>query len=156
MLGLRVAQAYATAFNLVTKKTEIAARSLRSMWKFPIFWLYCFTAQMFVNWPLSFYVLVLGATARSAVNYLKDAIHRKTDVVRQVPCRSIEESDARVSDRAKGVLFSPQHQKWIDDIANLGEQLKGGDQFVNTSNFARSAFPLRCWPSRSRRRRHSG
>ncbi len=48
--SLSVAQAYAA----VTKKTEIAARSLRSMWKFPIFWLYCFTAQMFVNWPWSF------------------------------------------------------------------------------------------------------
>ncbi len=37
---------------------------------------------------------------------------------------------------AKGVLFSPQHQKWIDDVTQLGRHLKDADKYVNTSNTA--------------------
>src|SRR5262249_38706820 len=34
------------------------------------------------------------------------------------------------------VLFSREHQQWIDNIAQLGRHLKNADQYVNTSNTA--------------------
>jgi len=42
----------------------------------------------------------------------------------------------KLSNGAKGILFSPDHRKWIDDIVQLGRHLKGGDQYRNTSNTA--------------------
>jgi hypothetical protein len=42
----------------------------------------------------------------------------------------------KLSDGAKGVLFSPSHRQWINDIAELGRHIKGGDQYRNTSNTA--------------------
>lgn len=42
----------------------------------------------------------------------------------------------KLSNGAKGILFSPDHRKWIDDIVGLGRHIKGGDQYRNTSNTA--------------------
>jgi len=42
----------------------------------------------------------------------------------------------KLAPQAKNVLFSPQHQKWIDDVAQLGRHLKDADKFVNHSNTA--------------------
>jgi hypothetical protein len=42
----------------------------------------------------------------------------------------------KLSPGAKGILFSPDHRKWIDDIVELGRHIKGGDQYRNTSNTA--------------------
>lgn len=42
----------------------------------------------------------------------------------------------KLSNGAKAILFSPEHRKWIDDIAELSRHIKGGDQYKNTSNTA--------------------
>lgn len=42
----------------------------------------------------------------------------------------------KTSDRAKGVLFQPQHLQNINDIVNLGEHIKGALKFANTSHTA--------------------
>lgn len=44
-----------------------------------------------------------------------------------------------LGDRAKNVLFSPQHKQALDDIAALGRHLKDADKFANTSNTAGAA-----------------
>lgn len=42
----------------------------------------------------------------------------------------------KLAPEAKNVLFSKDHRKWIDDVAQLGKHLKDADKFVNTSNTA--------------------
>ena len=42
----------------------------------------------------------------------------------------------KLSDRATGVLFSPQHRQNIDDIINLGSHIKGALRLSNTSHTA--------------------
>jgi hypothetical protein len=45
----------------------------------------------------------------------------------------------KMSDQGKALLFpDPQHRKMLDNIANLGQKIKGGDQYRNTSNTARA------------------
>lgn len=44
-----------------------------------------------------------------------------------------------LGDRAKGVLFSPDHKAALDNIAALGRHLKDADKFANTSNTAGAA-----------------
>lgn len=41
-----------------------------------------------------------------------------------------------LGDRAKNVLFSPEHKQSLDAIAALGRHLKDADKFANTSNTA--------------------
>lgn len=46
----------------------------------------------------------------------------------------------KMSDRAKALLFpDAQHRQMLDNISNLGQKLKGGDQYRNTSNTARAS-----------------
>lgn len=45
----------------------------------------------------------------------------------------------KLGDRAKSVLFSPEHQTSLDNIAALGRHLKDADKFANTSNTAGAA-----------------
>jgi hypothetical protein len=40
----------------------------------------------------------------------------------------------RISNGAKNVMFSPEHQQWINNIASLGKHLKNADKYVNNSN----------------------
>jgi hypothetical protein len=47
----------------------------------------------------------------------------------------------KTSDRAKAVLFSPQHLQNINDIVNLGEHIKGALKFANTSHTASTFIP---------------
>ena len=44
-----------------------------------------------------------------------------------------------LGDRAKNVLFSPEHKEALDNIALLGRHLKDADKFANTSNTAGAA-----------------
>lgn len=44
-----------------------------------------------------------------------------------------------MGDRAKSILFSPEHKQSLDNIAQLGRHLKDADKFANTSNTAGSA-----------------
>ena len=44
-----------------------------------------------------------------------------------------------LGDRAKNVLFSPEHKSSLDNIAALGRHLKDADKFANTSNTAGAA-----------------
>jgi len=44
-----------------------------------------------------------------------------------------------LGDRAKSVLFSPEHKASLDSIAALGRHLKDADKFANTSNTAGAA-----------------
>lgn len=44
-----------------------------------------------------------------------------------------------MGDRAKNVLFSPEHKSALDNIAALGRHLKDADKFANTSNTAGAA-----------------
>ncbi len=44
-----------------------------------------------------------------------------------------------LGDRAKNVLFSPQHKESLDNIAALGRHMKDADKFANTSNTAGAA-----------------
>lgn len=44
-----------------------------------------------------------------------------------------------MGDRAKSVLFSPEHKQVLDNIASMGVHLKDADKFANTSNTAGSA-----------------
>ena len=46
----------------------------------------------------------------------------------------------KMSDRAKGVLFSQQHKQHLDNIAQLGRQLKDADRYANTSNTGRAVM----------------
>lgn len=39
-----------------------------------------------------------------------------------------------LGDRAKGILFSPEHRTSLDAIAQLGRHIKDADKFANTSN----------------------
>jgi hypothetical protein len=41
-----------------------------------------------------------------------------------------------MGDRAKSILFSPEHKQSLDNIAQLGRHLKDADKFANTSNTA--------------------
>lgn len=41
-----------------------------------------------------------------------------------------------MGDRAKSILFSPQHRETLDSIAAMGAHLKDADKFANTSNTA--------------------
>lgn len=41
-----------------------------------------------------------------------------------------------MGDRAKSILFSPEHKQSLDSIAQLGRHLKDADKFANTSNTA--------------------
>jgi len=41
-----------------------------------------------------------------------------------------------LGDRAKSVLFSPEHKSTLDNIAAMGAHLKDADKFANTSNTA--------------------
>ncbi len=41
-----------------------------------------------------------------------------------------------VSAEAKKAMFSPEHMKWIDDVAHLGEHIKGASSYQNHSNTA--------------------
>jgi hypothetical protein len=45
----------------------------------------------------------------------------------------------KLGDRAKNVLFSPEHKASLDSIAQLGRHLKDADKFANTSNTAGAA-----------------
>lgn len=45
----------------------------------------------------------------------------------------------RLGDRAKNVMFSPEHKAALDNIAGLGRHLKDADKFANTSNTAGAA-----------------
>jgi len=45
----------------------------------------------------------------------------------------------KLGDRAKSVMFSPEHKTSLDDIAALGRHLKDADKFANTSNTAGAA-----------------
>lgn len=45
----------------------------------------------------------------------------------------------KLGDRAKNVLFSPEHKTSLDSIAQLGRHLKDADKFANTSNTAGAA-----------------
>lgn len=45
----------------------------------------------------------------------------------------------KLGDRAKSVLFSPEHKASLDSIAQLGRHLKDADKFANTSNTAGAA-----------------
>lgn len=42
----------------------------------------------------------------------------------------------KMGDRAKSVMFSPEHRKALDDIAQLGRHLKDTEKLANTSNTA--------------------
>lgn len=42
----------------------------------------------------------------------------------------------KLGDRAKNVMFSPEHKAALDSIAGLGRHLKDADKFANTSNTA--------------------
>lgn len=44
-----------------------------------------------------------------------------------------------LGDRAKNVLFSPDHKEALDNIAALGRHMKDADKFANTSNTAGAA-----------------
>jgi hypothetical protein len=43
-----------------------------------------------------------------------------------------------ISDRARAVLFDPQHAQFLDDIANLGAHLRGADNYSNKSGTGRA------------------
>lgn len=45
----------------------------------------------------------------------------------------------KLGDRAKSVLFSPQHKADLDSIVSIGRKLKDSDKYANTSNTAGAA-----------------
>jgi hypothetical protein len=46
----------------------------------------------------------------------------------------------KMAPQAKGLLFKPEHRRFLEEIATLSKQLKGGDQYANTSNTARAGM----------------